>query len=53
MKSWSVLKKCEFTPESGNVDTLNIVSPAAIAKLAIDSTSLECLVINREIFIPV
>ena len=29
-----------------------IVSPTAVAKLAIDSASLESLVINREIFIP-
>ena len=31
---------------------LKIVSPTAMAKLAIDSTSLKSLVINREIFIP-
>ena len=32
--------------------TVKIVSPTAMAKLAIDSSSLESLVINREIFIP-
>ena len=31
---------------------LKIVSPTAIAKLAIDSASLESIVLNREIFIP-
>ena len=31
---------------------MKLVSPAAKAKLAIDRASLECLVINREIFIP-
>ena len=31
---------------------LKVVSPTAMAKLAIDSASLESLVINREILIP-
>ena len=39
-------------PDETQFAKLKIVSPTAMANLAIDSTRLEVLVINREIFIP-
>ena len=44
IKSWGLLETKFAKPK--------IVSPIAMAKLAIANTSLEFLVINREIFIP-